>query len=293
MQDRLDVLFVDEAGQMSLANVVAMGSAAKSVVLLGDPNQLPQVTQGSHPEGADVSALEHVLGDDATIKPHQGLFLTETRRLHPAVCGCISDAFYESLLEPHETTQQQQIAPGPALDGVGIRFLPVAHQGDAARCREEGDLVAALVGRPWTNQRGEARPLTVADILIVAPYNAQVGEITRRVRERTGHGARVGTVDKFQGQEGAVVLFSMATSSPEDAPRNAEFLYSRHRLNVAISRARALAVLICSPDLLRLRCRTAEQMRLANAFCRLLEMATLRDAPRGFALGPASPPSAT
>jgi uncharacterized protein len=277
MADSLDVLFVDEAGQMSLANVVAMGGAAKSVVLLGDPNQLPQVTQGSHPDGAQVSALEHVLSQDATIAPHQGLFLAETRRLHPAVCDYISDAFYESLLEPHESTAQQQIAPGKALDGAGIRFLPVAHQGNAARSREEGqrvaELVAALVGRRWTNQRGETRPLTVADILIVAPYNAQVGEITRRVRERTGHAARVGTVDKFQGQEGAVVLFSMATSSPEDAPRNAEFLYSRHRLNVAISRARALAVLICSPDLLRLRCRTPEQMRLANAFCRLLEVA--------------------
>jgi len=146
----------------------------------------------------------------------------------------------------------QQIAPGPALDGVGIRFLQVAHQGNAARCREEGERVADLVA---------ARPLTVADILIVAPYNAQVGEITRRVRERTSRNACVSTVDKFQGQEGAVVIFSMATSSPEDASRNAEFLYSRHRLNVAISRARALAVLICSPDPLRLRCRTPEQMR--------------------------------
>ncbi len=277
METRLDVLFLDEAGQMSLANVVAMGGAAKSIVLLGDPNQLPQVTQGFHPEGASVSALEHMLGDVAIIKPDQGLLLTETRRLHPAVCGYISDAFYEGQLEPHATTRQQQIAPGPVVDGVGIRFLPVAHQGNAARCREEGervaDLVAALIGRDWTNQRGETRPLAAADILIVAPYNAQVGEITRRVRERTGHGARAGTVDKFQGQEGAVVIFSMATSSPEDAPRNAEFLYSRHRLNVAISRARALAVLVCSPDLLRLRCRTPEQMRLANAFCQLLEVA--------------------
>lgn len=292
MQDRVDVLFVDEAGQMSLANVLAMGAAARSIVLLGDPNQLAQVSKGTHPDGAEVSALQHVLGRESTLSEERGIFLPDTRRLHPDVCSFISDAFYESRLKPHPSTHGQRVAGGPQLEGTGIRYLEVAHRANAARSREEAErvaeLVEALLGRPWTNQKGETTPLGVDDIVIVAPYKAQVAEIRRRVRARTGQEPRVGTVDKFQGQEGAVVIFSMATSSPEDAPRNREFLYSRHRLNVAISRARALAILVCSPELLRFRCETPEQMRLANAFCRYLECAEAQGAepPPARAAGP-------
>lgn len=275
MEGSVHALFVDEAGQIALANVVAMGGAATSFVLLGDPNQLPQVTQGTHPDGAEVSALDHVLKGAPTLTEERGLFLPDTRRLHPRVSAFISEAFYEGRLQPHASTHAQSVAEGPRASGTGLRLERVEHRANAARSREEAErvaeLVEALVGRPWTNQKGETRPLTVEDIVIVAPYNAQVAEIRRRVRSRTGHDPRAGTVDKFQGQEGAVVLFSMATSAPEDAPRNVEFLYSRHRLNVAISRARALAILVCSPELLRFRCQTPEQMKLANAFCRYLE----------------------
>ncbi len=277
MENLLDVLFVDEAGQMSLANVVAMSGSARSIVLLGDPNQLAQVTKGSHPNGARRSALEHVLGSDATIGPGRGLFLAESRRLHPDVCGYISDAFYDGRLLPHPTTRQQTVASGPEVYGTGVRFRGVAHDGNAARSSEEAEevsrLVEPLLQRPWTNQKGETKSMAIDDILIVAPYNAQVGEIMRRVEQRIGRRPRVGTVDKFQGQEGAVVVFSMATSSAEDAPRNMEFLYSRNRLNVAISRARALAVLVCNPQLLEVNCRTPEQMRLVNALCLFLERA--------------------
>jgi predicted RecB family nuclease len=278
MEGLLDVLFVDEAGQMSLANVVAMGGVAASVVLLGDPNQLPQVTKGTHPEGAEASALEHVLAELGTIPPERGLFLAKTWRLHPKICSYISEAFYEGRLEPHESTHQQTLAGGARLEGSGIRLLGVSHGQNSSRSEEEAiavaDLVETLVGRPWTNQKGETQPLSLDDILIVAPYNLQVGEISRRLLERLGSRARVGTVDKFQGQEGALAIYSTATSSPDDAPRDVGFLYSRNRLNVAISRARAMGVLVCSPDLFRIRCRTAEEMRMANAFC-LLREATL------------------
>ena len=276
MQGSVDVLFVDEAGQMSLANVVAISGAAKSLVLLGDPNQLPQVSQGTHPDGAGVSALEHVLAGAQTIPPDRGLFLETTWRLHPDVCAFTSEVFYEGRLKPEPQNAKQRVGGLPPLAGSGLRHGPVTHQRNAARSSEEARQIAraveALLGQPWTNDKGETRPLKLSDILVVAPYNAQVGEISRLLRDRFGEGARVGTVDKFQGQEGAVVLYSMATSSPEDAPRGMDFLYSGNRFNVAVSRARGLAVLVCSPDLLKVHCRTPEEMRLANALCRFVEL---------------------
>jgi len=152
----------------------------------------------------------------------------------------------------------------------------VEHEQNSSRSMEEAqavaDVVAALVGRPWTSQGSETRPLSLDDILIVAPYNLQVGEISRRIQQQLGQRGRVGSVDKFQGQEGAPALYSTASSSPDDAHRDLEFLYSRNRLNVAISRARALAVLVCSPTLFRIRSRTPEEMRMANGFCLLREI---------------------
>lgn len=279
MERRLDVLFVDEAGQMSLANVVAMGGAAESIVLLGDPNQLPQVTKGTHPEGAGASALEHVLAGVPTLAPDRGLFLPTTWRLGPDVCGYVSDAFYEGRLEPHASTAAQTVTPGRLLEGAGLRVMPCRHEHNSSHSPEEAaavaDSVQALLGRSWTDRRGVERPLTLDDILVVAPYNLQVGAIARALEARLGSRGRVGTVDKFQGQEGAVVLYSTATSSPDDAPRDLEFLYSRNRLNVAISRARALGVLVCSPELFRIRCRTPEDVRMANSFCLLLERAQM------------------
>jgi uncharacterized protein len=276
MAGALDVLFVDEAGQMSLADVVAMGGSARSIVLLGDPNQLPQVSQGSHPDGAERSALEHLLGDARTVPDDRGLFLATTRRLHPDICDFISEAFYEGRLRPHNATSRQRVGPGGAVEGTGIRFVPVVHDSNRARSREEADLVAdairSLVGRSWTDQKGVTRDLTIDDLLVVAPYNAQVAEIVRRVGDEFGK-PRVGTVDKFQGQEAPIAFYSMATSTPEDAPRQMEFLYSGNRLNVAVSRAQGVAVLVCSPALLRVRCHTPAQMRLANALCRYVEMA--------------------
>jgi predicted RecB family nuclease len=279
MEGRLDTLFVDEAGQLSLANVVAVGTSTTSMVLLGDPNQLPQVSQGVHPEGVGISALEHLSGGADTIDPRLGLFLNETWRMHPAVNGYVSDMFYDGRLRAEPSTAIQRVtASDPALDGAGIRYLPRVHAANSSWSRIEAETVAetisALVGRGWTDADGHTRPLSINDIIVVAPYNAHVAAIHSAVELRTGLQARVGTVDKFQGQEGAVAIYSMASSSQDDAPRAMDFLYSRNRLNVAISRARAIAILVASPELMNAECHTPEQMRMVNALCRLLEVAS-------------------
>ncbi len=253
----LDYLFIDEAGQVSLADALAMATCALNVVLVGDPQQLAQVIQGSHPAGAGVSVLQHLLDGHATIPPGRGLFLERTFRLHPDVCGYISEEFYEGRLEP---------GPGCAERatplGTGLRFLPVEHEGRRQESPEEAERVAAEV------ERLRAAGVPHEDLMVVAAYNAQVDLL----RSLLPSAVRVGTVDKFQGQEAPVVLYSMASSSGEDIPRGLEFLLSRNRLNVAISRAQCLAYLVCSPRLLEVNARTIDQMRLANALCRFVEL---------------------
>ena len=281
--EAVDVLFVDEAGQMSLADVLASARGARSIVLLGDPQQLEQPQQGSHPDGTNVSALEHLLGGALTMAPERGLFLEETWRLNPALCAFTSELFYENRLHARPGLEAQVIAGESALAGAGLWYSPVVHVGNQSAAPEEVERVVALVhelmreGMTWIDAKGHGRALTQDDILIVAPYNAQVGEIARALPN-----ARVGTVDKFQGQEAAVVIYSMATSSPEDAPRGMEFLYNTNRLNVATSRARCACILVASAALFEPECRTPEQMRMANAYCRYLELArTVTPAPTG------------
>jgi uncharacterized protein len=270
----VDVLLVDEAGQMSLANVLAVSPAAASVVLLGDPQQLDQPQKGVHPPGAEVSALGHLLNDRATIEPEQGLFLAESWRLHPDVCEFTSQAFYESRLTTRPENVQQRLNVSGSLNGTGLRFLAVNHLGNQSESPEEAEKIVEMVeglfrdGATWTNKNGETKALMWKDILIVAPYNAQVALLAHRLPK-----ARVGTVDKFQGQQAPLVFYSMTTSTPEDAPRGMEFLYSSNRLNVATSRAQCLTVLVASPARFDVQCKTPRQMELANAFCRYLEMA--------------------
>jgi superfamily I DNA and/or RNA helicase len=277
MAGSVDVLFVDEAGQMSLANVLAISQAATSVILLGDPQQLDQPQRGVHPPGAEVSALGHLLNGRATIAVDQGIFLNETRRLHPNVCAFTSELFYDGRLLPRPENKKQRLNALAPLDGTGLRFVPVRHFGNQNESQEEVKTVARLVeellraGTTWTNKRGETLPLGLKDILIVAPYNVQVSALAQQLPA----GARVGTVDKFQGQEAPVVFYSMATSMPEDAPRGMEFLYSLNRLNVATSRAQCVVVIVASPALFQVQCKTPRQIELANAFCRFLEMAQL------------------
>ncbi len=270
----VDVLVVDEAGQMSLANALAAARSARSVILLGDPQQLEQPVQGAHPEGADVSALEHLLGGHETLPPERGLFLDETWRLHPAICAFTSELFYESRLLARAGCEGQALTGPTPFAGAGLWLLAVPHEGNQSSAPEEVAAVATVVGAllragvGWIDRKGEPAPLTLQDILIVAPYNAQVAALKARLP-----GARIGTVDLFQGQEAPVVIYSATTSSAEEAPRGMDFLYSLHRLNVATSRARCACILLASPRLLEPECRTPHQMRLANALCRYAELA--------------------
>jgi uncharacterized protein len=277
-KDSVDVLFVDEAAQMSLANVLAISGAAKTLVLLGDPQQLDQPVQGSHPYGTDVSALSHLLYGEETIPDDQGLFLEETWRLHPSICAFTSELFYAGKLEAREHNAIQAIQTEGLISGAGLWYLPVQHEGNVNASPEEADAIERLVsdllaGSPtWTDRENKTRPLTIDDILVITPYNAQVFEIQQRMPN-----LKVGTVDKFQGQEAPIAIYSTATSTPADAPRGMEFLYNLNRFNVATSRAKCVCVLVSSPDLMEADCRTPKQMQLANAFCRYRELATSID----------------
>jgi uncharacterized protein len=272
--ESVDVLFVDEAAQMSLANVLAVSQACRALVLLGDPQQLEQPVKGSHPQGTDVSALDHLLRGKATLEDQQGLFLEETWRLHPDICAFTSEVFYEGRLHARPGLESQTVRSRSRVHGSGLCYLPVAHEGNQSSSPEEAAAISNLVSEileseaTWIDPYGCERPIRLEDILIIAPYNAQVFELQGLLS-----GARIGTVDKFQGQEAPVVLYSMTSSSATDAPRGMEFLYSLNRLNVATSRARCVCVLVGSPAIFEAECKTPRQMQLANAFCRYLEMA--------------------
>jgi uncharacterized protein len=277
MEKRLDYLFIDEAGQVSLADVVATGLSADNIVLVGDQMQLSQPAKGQHPGGSGVSGLDYLMGDWATVPPDRGIFLERTWRMHPRLCRFISDAFYEGRLASAECTVGQMLVLKSDSDGAlgptGLKFVPVEHGDNAQKSIEEAMALErayrSLLGQPWINEKGERRPITPEDILVVSPYNMQVNLLKHRLPT----GARVGTVDKFQGQEAAAVLISMASSSADDAPRGIDFLFSRNRLNVALSRARCLSVIFCSPSLLDLVCSDLERMRLVNTVCWAKEFA--------------------
>jgi len=283
-RDSVDVLFVDEAGQMSLADVLAISAAAGSLVLLGDPQQLEQPQQASHPPGTQASALEHLLGGAKTIQSERGLFLHQTRRLHPKICAFTAEAFYENRLTSAPGLERQELRPSRGSSAerfgdAGLVYVPVEHEGNQARADEEVGAVAAIAaaltsGVVCRDHEGKEAPLTRADLMIVAPYNAQVTALSAALPD-----VRIGTVDKFQGQQAPVVIVSLTTSSPEDAPRGMDFLYSANRLNVATSRARGLCILVGNPRLFEPDCRTPQQMRLANAFCRYRELARVVQSP--------------
>ncbi len=266
-----DYLFIDEAGQVGLANIVATGVSARNIVLVGDQMQLSQPIQGTHPDGSGVSALEHLLQEHATVPPEMGVFLSETRRMHPHLCGFISAAVYDRRLRSAQGTGHQRLlvdaCDDEAVTPTGLRFIDVDSSGCTQRSKPEADRLAQtyreLLGKDWQDAAGRTHEIGTEEILVVSPYNMQVELLKRTLPE----GARVGTVDKFQGQEAPVVLISMATSSGDDLPRNIEFLYSRNRLNVAISRARCLAVIFANPRLLEIPCRTIEEMELVNGLC--------------------------
>ena len=268
LDQHVDTLFVDEGGQVALADALAVGTAARNLVLLGDPNQLPQVSQGAHPPGANASVLSHLLGEHETVQPDMGIFLEHTWRMRPEVNTYVSETFYEGRLEPSEICWERSVA-----DGAGLRFVEVEHDGNRTQSPEEAafvrDEIERLLGTPYRDEHGE-RTLHPADFIVVAPYNAHVRCLRQAIPDEK---IRIGTVDKFQGQQAAVVFFSMASSSGEDVPRGLNFLFSRNRLNVAVSRAKCLSYVVANPQLLEASCRTIEQMRLVNALCGFVERA--------------------
>jgi len=276
--EAVDVLFIDEAGQMGLADVLAVSQAAKSLVLIGDPQQLERPLKGSHPDGAEKSALEHLLVDRKTIAADMGFLLPRTWRLHPAICEFTSELFYEERLQSEVLTHSRVLEGHSWLKGAGLWFVPVEHEGNQNSCAEEVEAVVRIVEgllKPevrWFYSAENCRALKNEEILIVAPYNAQVADLSARLPKM-----RIGTVDKFQGQEAPVVIYSMTTSSPEEAPRGMEFLYSLNRLNVATSRAMTAVIVVGSPRLFEPECRSSRQMQLTNALCRYRELAAMVD----------------
>ena len=266
-----DVLFVDEAGQVSLGNLVAMATAAKSVVLIGDQMQLAQPIQGAHPRDSGRSALDYLLEDRAVVPPDRGIFLSRTWRMHPDLCRFVSDAVYDSALHSEAGCANQRLVLRPgahrALKPAGLSFVPVVHEGCRQKSEEEAHetraILDSLLDQRVVDRKGRERKIGLDDVVVVAPYNMQVNLLRSVLPE----GARVGTVDRFQGQEAEAVIVSMATSGQDDMPRDAAFLLSRNRFNVAISRARCLAVLVASPGLLDLVAKSVDEMKLANLFC--------------------------
>jgi superfamily I DNA and/or RNA helicase len=268
-REAYDYLIVDEAGQVSLGNLVAMAGAAANIVLVGDQMQLPQPVQGVHPGETGLSSLEYLLEDKATVPEDRGILLNETRRLHPELCAFISEAIYDGRLKAHPSTAQRHLVlragADTALRPAGLSFVPIAHDGCTQSSRAEAEAVARLVAELQTHKivrDGKESPITLEDILVVAPYNLQVNLLKQLLPE----GAHVGTVDKFQGQEAVVVIVSMTTSKGVEAPRGTEFLFNPNRFNVAVSRAECLALVVHGAELLDGAWTKIDDLRRLNLF---------------------------
>ena len=267
----LDYLFVDEAGQVALGNLVAMGVSSKNIVLIGDQMQLAHPTPGIHPGESGSSTLDYMLRGEDTVSPGKGIFLDVSYRMHPSICDFISDAVYEGRLQADADNVNQKIHSGTesrrSISECGIDFIEVEHSNAAQSSEDEAllvkEIVEDLLTRQYSDKSGQRHQIGFQDIMIVAPYNAQVNLIKSKLPSE----ARVGTIDLFQGQEAPVVIVSMTTSNREELPRGLEFLFSRNRLNVALSRARCLDIVIASRDLLTIACRTIDQMQLVNTLC--------------------------
>ena len=277
MRDSLDTLVVDEAGQMCLADVLACSLAARNLIMLGDPMQLAQPSKGSHPPGAGTSGMGHVLDGSLTMPPDRGLFLGTTRRMHPHITSFTSRAYYEDRLHGLPRLERQEILDAGPFSGSGLRYVDVEHSGNSNASPEEAAAVVAavetLLRGTWRDADDLTHSVTPDDILIVTPFNAQIREIELASESRGLPPLRVGTVDRFQGGEAPIAIYSMATSTAAEAPRGMEFLYDPHRLNVATSRARCVAIVVSNPELTRVFCHTPRQMELANGLCLLREMA--------------------
>ncbi|EQC47178.1 TM0106 family RecB-like putative nuclease [Bacteriovorax sp. Seq25_V] len=281
MEQTLDYLFIDEGGQLSLANLLSISRSAKNLIILGDCQQLEQPIQAAHPDGADLSALEYIQGESATIPEDKGLFLAKTFRLHPGICKFNSELFYENRLYSTEGNEGQNVT-GP-MNLKPLMYLETVHTGNSNYSLEEVERIDQLINdlvkkehefSIFNNktQKLETKVLGLEHIMVVAPYNAQV----QRLKDKLPDGVEIGTVDKFQGREAPIVIYSVTTSSPEDAPRGMDFLYSQSRLNVASSRAQCSFIMVANKEIFEPSCKSPAQMKLANAYCRFLEFSLNR-----------------
>jgi predicted RecB family nuclease len=281
MVDKLDYLFIDEAGQVSVANLVAISRSAKNLVVMGDQMQLGQPTQGSHPADSGLSILDYLLHENPTIESSKGVFLATTYRMHSEVNRFISKAVYENKLYSDPANDRQVISVPTGYEGIlnkeaGVIFIPVEHQGNTQSSDEEIDQIIKLVldikGRTFIDKEKNQRIIDWNDMLFVAPYNHQVNQLKKALAGlQGGEQARVGSVDKFQGQEAPVVFLSMCTSDASESPRGIEFLFDNKRLNVAVSRAQSLAIVLANADLANTPANGIDQLRKVNMFSHLVQ----------------------
>lgn len=275
--EKLDYLVVDEAGQFSLAGLIAISRCTKNLILLGDGAQLTQPLQGSHPEGADVSALDYIVDGAKTLPMEKGVFLEKTYRLHDDICKFISELYYDNKLTSIDGNAANLISGATRYKGLSLVLEEVEHSGCSNRSQEEVERIKDIIrdltqpGSQFTVNEANGEKVTKQiepqNIKIITPYNSQLNLL-----KRTFPQFDIGTVDKFQGQEAAVVIYSVATSSPEEAPRGMDFLYSGNRLNVAVSRAKCLFIMVASPKIFEIDCKSPGQMKLANGYARFREV---------------------
>jgi uncharacterized protein len=268
--DPFDLLVIDEAGQVSLANLLAMARCARNILVVGDQQQLSQPTRAPHPESSGLSCLDYVMANHAVVPADQGVFLATSWRMPPPLTKVVSELFYEGQLQAAgDNTTNTVNWEGPAQ---GLLFQAVEHSGNSTGSDEEVEHIAALVeelhGRPYQLVSGERGTLSREQILITAPYNVQVNRLQRRLGDK----ARIGTVDKFQGQEAPVAIHSLTASDAESAPRGLDFLLSPNRLNVAISRAQCLSIVVGSPLLATGISNSIANVQRLNRLCRLLRL---------------------
>ena len=277
LENAFDYLFIDEAGQVSVANLIAMSRSTKNIILMGDQMQLGQPSQGSHPEDSGLSILDYLLHKTPTIDESKGIFLGTTYRMHSAVNRFISDAIYEGKLKSVLDNDLQCIKVPDGYQGIlnkeaGIIPVPVFHEGNTQASEEEVEkivlLARQLIGRVFTAKNGVDRLIDWSDMLFVAPYNHQVNKL----KSALGKQAKVGSVDKFQGQEAPIVFLSMCASDANESARGMKFLFDKNRINVAVSRAQCMAIVVYSPSLLETAASNIEQLEKVNLFCRLVQV---------------------
>ena len=275
MSHSLDYLFIDEAGQVSLANTISMATSSKNLVLIGDQMQLSQPIRGTHEGYAKLSSLDYILEDRDTIPPEQGIFLRETRRLNKKICKYISDSFYDSRLTPHMITNTRSVKLDlKDIENEGIFFIPTDHFGNSQRSDEEAEIIhdyySKIIKKDFEDENGKGK-IDIENIMVVAPFNVQTNNIKQKLLKKYSEDTRVGTIDLFQGQQAKVVFISMTSSDAENLPRHKDFFFNRNRLNVAVSRAQNVAIILFNPNLLLASANSIHEMRLMNNFCKLLK----------------------